>query len=77
MSPVDLSMIPLSVSEISALGGFCYVHVQQQEWGILVVGYEAKHEQNITCLRGKVDPRAKWQTVVMMRRRTGTRWTTK
>ena len=29
-------MIPLSVSEISALGGFCD---EQQEWGILVVGF--------------------------------------
>ena len=31
-------MIPLSVSEISALDDFCDVR-QQQEWGILVVGY--------------------------------------
>ena len=29
-------MIPLSVSEISALDGFCDEHVQ--EWGILAVG---------------------------------------
>ena len=34
-------MIPLSVSEISALGGFCDKQQQQheQEWGILVVGW--------------------------------------
>ena len=32
-------MIALSVSEISALGGFCdKEHEEQQEWGILVVG---------------------------------------
>ena len=34
------SMIPLSVSEISALGGFCDEEHEQQEWGILVVGYQ-------------------------------------
>ena len=32
------SMIPLSVSEISALDGFCDEEHEQQEWGILVVG---------------------------------------
>ena len=32
------SMIPLSVSEISTLDGFCEEE-QEQEWGILVVGY--------------------------------------
>ena len=32
------SMIPLSVSEISALDGFCDKQHEEQEWGILVVG---------------------------------------
>ena len=32
-------MIPLSVSEISALDGFCDEEHEQQEWGILVVGF--------------------------------------
>ena len=37
------SMIPRSISEISALDGFCDEGEQhrehEQEWGILVVGY--------------------------------------
>ena len=35
------SMIVLSVSEISALDGFCDQHEHEQEWGILVVGYNS------------------------------------
>ena len=37
------SMTALSVSEISALGGFCDAEQEQQQlekWGILVVGYQ-------------------------------------
>ena len=34
-------MIVLSVSEISALDGFCDQHEHEQEWGILVVGYNS------------------------------------
>ena len=33
------SMIPLSVSEISALDCFCVEEHEEQSWGILVVGY--------------------------------------
>ena len=34
-------MIVLSVSEISALDGFCDQHEHEQELGILVVGYNS------------------------------------
>ena len=42
-------MIPLSVSEISALDGFCDVQQQdEEELGILVVGwFEEKHPGGI------------------------------